>query len=87
MHKVLASFSSLKFASYYTQYCVVCMNINDIYNLDSLCFHVYIFFMCIFYVNLITCRNYVYENVNILVHLSVFEFASVGITLVCFTLT
>ena len=36
---------------------------------------------------LITCHYYAYTNANILVHLSVFEFSSVGLKLVRFTLT
>ena len=39
------------------------------------------------YINLITCHYYAYANVYILVPLSVFEFASVGLSLVRFTLT
>ena len=39
-----------------------------------------------FYINLITCHYYAYMNVFILVHLSVFDFASENFALVCFTL-
>ena len=42
-------------------------------------------FTCTFF-SLITCHYYAYANVYILMHLSVVEFASVGLAVVLFTL-
>ena len=41
----------------------------------------------LFYFNLIILHYYAYVDDVILVHLYIFEFASIGLALVCFTLT